>query len=183
MTAFDVETGEEVPIGKQGEICISGPGVMIGYLNNREATDEIIKVHHDRRWIHTGDIGYIDEDGCVFVTGRMKRMIIRFDGFKVFPSVVEEKMLTCHLIEDCSCVAMKDEQHDVGQVPIVFYTMSNTNVTCEFVEQELRKISEELLPEYSQPYDYKMIDELPRTRAGKVDYRKLEEMQRENIIS
>ena len=61
--------------------------------------------------------------------------------------------------------------------------MSNTNVTCEFVEQELRKISEELLPEYSQPYDYKMIDELPRTRAGKVDYRKLEEMQRENIIS
>ena len=86
MTAFDVETGEEVPIGKQGEICISGPGVMIGYLNNRETTDEIIKVHHDRRWIHTGDIGYIDEDGCVFVTGRMKRMIIRFDGFKVFLS-------------------------------------------------------------------------------------------------
>lgn len=176
VTAFDIETGEEVSIGRQGEICISGPGVMIGYLNNREATDEIIKVHHGKRWIHTGDIGYIDEDGCVFVVGRMKRMIIRFDGFKIFPAVVEEKMLTCCLIEDCSCVAMKDERHDVGQVPVVFYTMSNANVTCEFVEQELRKISEELLPEYSQPYDYKMIDELPRTHAGKIDYRKLEEM-------
>ena len=149
---------------------------MLEYLGNKAATDEVIRFHHGRRWMHTGDIGYIDENGCVLIVGRLKRMIVRFDGFKIFPSLVEEKILTCPLVSDCSCVAMKDKEHEVGEVAVIFYTTKDKNAVADNIENELRKISEQFLPKYSQPSAYHMIDELPYTHAGKVDYRKLEGM-------
>ena len=176
VSAFNPDTGEEAKIGEQGEICIAGPGVMIGYLNNEEATKDIIRTHHGQRWMHTGDIGHVDEDGCVFIDGRMKRMIVRFDGFKLFPTLIEEKLLTCGLIDNCSCVGMSDDGHGVGQVAVVFYTIKDDEGNLEEVENELRKTALELLPKYSQPFAYKKIDELPRTKIGKVDYRKLESL-------
>lgn len=182
VTAFDTGNGEELRQGQQGEICISSPCVMLEYLGNKAATDEVIRFHHGRRWMHTGDIGYIDENGCVFIVGRLKRMIVRFDGFKIFPSLVEEKILTCPLVSDCSCVAMKDKEHEVGEVAVIFYTTKDKNAVAENIENELRKISEQFLPKYSQPSAYHMIDELPYTHAGKVDYRKLEGMLiKENV--
>ena len=126
--------------------------------------------------MHTGDIGHIDQDGCVFIDGRIKRMIIRFDGVKIFPTYIEEKMLTCQYVGDCCCVAAKDEYHEIGQVPVVFYTTTTDEKDTSIIETELRRISQESLPEYSQPSAYKKIDELPRTNAGKVDYKKLEDM-------
>lgn len=176
VSVFDSVTGEELKIGEHGEICISGPGVMMGYLNDELATAEVIKEHHGRRWMHTGDIGHIDQDGCVFIDGRIKRMIIRFDGVKIFPTYIEEKMLTCQYVGDCCCVAAKDEYHEIGQVPVVFYTTTTDEKDTSIIETELRRISQESLPEYSQPSAYKKIDELPRTNAGKVDYKKLEDM-------
>lgn len=176
ITAFDVETGEEVKQGESGEICIAGPSVMLGYVGDEEATAKVIKNHNGRRWMHTGDIGYIDEDGCVFISGRIKRMIVRHDGFKVFPAFIEEKMLTCKKIDNCSCVSKNDEIHGSGQLPVVFYTLKNKTDSVQSVENDLREIAKQLLPDYSQPYAYKYVKELPRTHAGKVDYRKLESM-------
>lgn len=176
VTAFNVETGEEVKQGEQGEICISGPSVMLGYVADEKATSEVIRTHNGKRWMHTGDIGYIDEDGCVFICGRIKRMIVRFDGFKVFPAFVEEKMLTCKRIDNCSCVAKDDKIHGSGQMPVLFYTLKDNNETEILVEEELRKIAEQLLPSYSLPSEYICVDELPRTHAGKINYRKLEDI-------
>ncbi|MBR3646725.1 MAG: AMP-binding protein, partial [Lachnospiraceae bacterium] len=88
---FDPETGEELQYGEHGEVCISGPTTMIGYYKNEEATNAMIREHADgRRWIHTGDIGYMTEDGMLYIDGRIKRMIIRNDGFKVFPPIIED---------------------------------------------------------------------------------------------
>ena len=95
----DPDTNEELPYETEGEICFAGPTVMIGYYNNPEATNDIIKIHDDgQRWLHTGDLGYIDEDGTIFVTGRIKRLMITRgkDGIsaKMYPDRIE-KIANC----------------------------------------------------------------------------------------
>ena len=111
MTCFDVNSGKECKIGESGELCISGPSLMRGYHNNPEATVAVIKEHDGRRWMHTGDIAHLDEDGCIFIEGRIKRMIIRFDGFKMFPNDIEEKLMKSDKIDNCCCVGIDDEEH------------------------------------------------------------------------
>ncbi len=180
ISSFNPETNDECKVGETGEICISGPSVMMGYFKNPEKTDEVIKIHSDgKRWMHTGDLGYIDEDGCVFIIGRIKRMITKYDGFKVFPSLVEEKILKCPLIENCSCVAMNDREHGVGQVPVVFVVVKSNEPDKNAIEKQLAEISANQLPDYSRPIKYFFIEQLPLTHAGKVDYRKLEQMLEE----
>lgn len=96
ISIFDTETGAELKYGEQGEICISGPSVMKGYYNNSEETDKVLKVHKDGKvWMHSGDIGHMDEDGFLFIDGRIKRMIINHHGFKNFPPEIE-KVLSKH---------------------------------------------------------------------------------------
>jgi long-chain acyl-CoA synthetase len=175
VAAFDVTTGKECRIGESGEICIQGPGVMKGYFKNKEKTDEVIRIHEDgNRWMHTGDIGHIDEDGCVFIEGRIKRMIIKYDGFKVFPNVVEEKILTCSLIENCACVGIEDKVHGTGQLPVAVIVPSYKNMDENVIRNEVQTICRRELPEYAQPTEYYFYDKLPLTHAGKVDYRVLE---------
>lgn len=85
VAAFEPGTDKELPIGERGELCISGPTTMKGYYNKPDETDIILRRHPDGRiWVHTGDIGYLDEDGFVYLDSRIKRLIIRHDGFKVF---------------------------------------------------------------------------------------------------
>jgi long-chain acyl-CoA synthetase len=175
VAAFDVTTGKECKISESGEICIQGPGVMKGYFKNKEKTDEVIRVHEDgKRWMHTGDIGQVDEDGCVFIEGRIKRMIIKYDGFKVFPNVVEEKILACSLVENCACVGIEDKVHGAGQLPVSVIVPSDKNMDENVIRNEVQKICKYELPEYAQPTEYYFYDKLPLTHAGKVDYRTLE---------
>jgi long-chain acyl-CoA synthetase len=175
VTAFDVTTGKECRIGESGEICIQGPGVMKGYFKNKEKTDEVIHIHEDgKRWMHTGDIGHVDEDGCIFIEGRIKRMIIKYDGFKVFPNVVEEKILTCSYIGNCVCVGIEDKAHTTGQLPVVVIVPSDKSIDENVIKDEVRKICKQELSEYAQPTEYYFYDKLPLTHAGKVDYRVLE---------
>ncbi|MCR5798647.1 MAG: fatty acid--CoA ligase family protein [Lachnospiraceae bacterium] len=99
----DPETNEEKPYNEIGEICMSGPSLMIGYYQKDEETDRIIKVHADgRRWLHTGDLGRINEDGAVFITGRIKRIVMTrgSDGnpTKMFPDRVEDVIYTCQTV-------------------------------------------------------------------------------------
>ena len=93
----DTETNRELPYGKKGEICINAPCVMIGYYHNEIETNNIIKTHDDGKlWVHTGDIGYIDQDGFVTIVGRIKRMILTSENnsfHKVFPKILEDKFL------------------------------------------------------------------------------------------
>ena len=174
MAAFDLNTGEELGYNQEGEICITGPNTMVGYYNNEAETNNVIKQHEDGlMWVHSGDIGYIDEDGFVFVKDRIKRVIIRHDGFKVFPSLIEKTVDTNkNVISNCA-VGIADKEHSQGKLPIVFAVL-NDGTDVERTKTELFDLCKKELPEYVQPVDFVFIDKMPLTPIGKVDYRALE---------
>ena len=178
VSAFEPGTDKELPIGQRGELCISGPATMKGYYNKPDETAMILHKHPDGRvWVHTGDIGYIDEDGFVYLDSRIKRLIIRHDGFKVFPSMIENVVSQHPAVHQCSVVGCADKDHVQGRLPFVYIvlTPAAAGVKKKQLIQELRQMCEEELPEYVQPVAYKFVPELPMTPVGKVDYRKLEE--------
>ncbi len=176
VSVFDPETGEELKYGEQGEICIAGPNVMLGYYNNETETNHVLRKHKDgSMWIHSGDMGYMMEDGGIFILDRIKRIIIRYDGFKVFPSQIE-KIIASHPAVTCCCAVGKDDSaHKQGRLPIVF-AVCEEGTNQEQVINELAELCRTKLPEYSQPTDFILVDELPLTAISKIDYRKLEEM-------
>ena len=176
ISIFDQETGKELQYEQHGEICISGPTTMLGYFRNPEATEEIIRTHADgRMWIHTGDLGYMTEDGMLYIDGRIKRMILRQDGFKVFPSLIEKTVCAHPAVKDCCVVGMQDKAFSQGQVPIAFVVSNDSESGSEdYIKIELAAICLRELPEYAQPVDFRFLNELPVTGIGKVDYRALE---------
>ena len=178
VSAFEPGTDTELPIGQRGELCISGPGVMKGYYNKPAETAAILRTHADGRvWVHTGDIGYLDEDGFVYLDSRIKRLIIRHDGFKVFPSMIENVVSQHPAVHQCSVVGCADKDHVQGRLPFVYLVLDSAVPAAKRKQiiKELRQLCIEELPEYVQPVGYKIIPEMPLTLAAKFDYRKLEE--------
>lgn len=176
IAAFEPGTDQELPIGQRGELCISGPCLMKGYYNKPEETAILLRRHPDGRvWAHTGDMGYLDEDGFVFLDSRIKRMIIRHDGFKVFPSMIENVVSRHPAVHQCSVVGCADKDHTQGRLPFVYIVLkSDTTAKKKQVIRELERMCAEELPEYVQPVAYKFISSMPMTPVGKVDYRQLE---------
>ena len=178
VSAFEPGTEKELPIGQRGELCISGPGMMKGYYNKPDETAMILRTHADGRvWVHTGDLGYLDEDGFVYLDSRIKRLIIRHDGFKVFPSMIENVVSQHPAVHQCSVVGCADKDHVQGRLPFVYIVLNPAaaGVKKKQIVKELRQMCMEELPEYVQPVAYKFIAEMPMTPVGKFDYRKLEE--------
>ena len=178
VSVFEPGTDTELPIGQRGELCISGPGVMKGYYNKPAETAAILRTHADGRvWVHTGDIGYLDEDGFVYLDSRIKRLIIRHDGFKVFPSMIENVVSQHPAVHQCSVVGCADKDHVQGRLPFVYLVLDPAVPAAKRKQiiKELRQLCIEELPEYVQPVGYKIIPEMPLTLAAKFDYRKLEE--------
>lgn len=176
VAAFEPGTDQELPIGQRGELCISGPCLMKGYYNKPEETAILLRRHPDGRvWAHTGDMGYLDEDGFVYLDSRIKRMIIRHDGFKVFPSMIENVVSRHPAVHQCSVVGCADKDHTQGRLPFV-YIVLKADITAKKkqVIRELERMCAEELPEYVQPVAYKFISSMPMTPVGKVDYRQLE---------
>lgn len=176
ISVFDPETGEEMKYNEQGEICISGPNVMLGYYNNQAATDAIKRVHKDGSvWIHSGDVGYMNEKGSLYIVDRVKKLIVRYDGFKVFPSLIEKAVSSHPAVAGCCAVGTPDKKHAQGKLPLVFAALkpaySNKH---EAVEAALAMLCGKELPEYAQPIKFKFVESLPLTPIGKVDYRALE---------
>ncbi len=178
IAAFDPETGEELEIGEVGEICVHGPTMMMGYYNNPEETANIKRTHADGlEWIHTGDLGYMDEDGFVFIKGRSKRMIIRHDGFKVFPKAIEDVISENENVEVCAVVGTTDVGKVQGQVPVVFAKLkAECTKSADEVSAELKALCAKELPEYQQPEYFHIVKDLEYTGIGKVDFKKLEAM-------
>lgn len=176
ISAFEPGTNKEMNIGEKGEICITGPTIMLGYYGKPQETAKVLHKHSDGKiWVHTGDIGYIDEDGFVFVEGRIKRLIIRYDGFKIFPSMIENIISTHPAVETCSVVASPDKYNPQGDLPYVHIVLKN-NVKERHgqIKAEIIELCKEKLPEYAQPVGYKFCESLYYTPVGKVDYRRLE---------
>lgn len=176
VSIFDVDTGEEADYNEIGEVCITGPSLMKGYYNNQEETDYVMRRHTDGSvWIHSGDIGYIDEDGFVYIKGRVKRMITRFDGHKVFPINIESFISNHPLVHGCSVIAVDDRQRMQGQYPMAVVEF-NSGVEVSEREKLCRQIYErcQQLEERGRPVAVVSVDELPLTAMGKNDYRTLE---------
>ena len=182
ISAFEPESFQEIKFNEIGEICINTPYLMLGYLNNPEATAEVVKTHADgKKWFHTGDLGYITEEGAVYITGRIKRIILtEKDGMvsKIFPDRVE-KLLDSHKAVEVSCVVK--QPGDSAEVKLTAHVVlkEKYRVNSSRVEQELRKLCTSELPEYSRPDKYVFRDSMPLTAAGKVDFMTLEKMAEE----
>ena len=182
ISIFDPDTEDELMYGMDGEVCITGPNTMIGYFNNSEATNKILKKHKDGKvWVHTGDIGHINEDGSLFIVDRIKRMMIRYDGFKIFPSLIENVISTHEAVDSCKVVAIADQDHSQGKLPKAHIVLKpQYKGKEEMVMEQIKLLCSEKLPEYVQPVDYKFRESLPLTSIGKIDYLSLEK-EDENI--
>ena len=174
---FDPETGEELGYNQEGEVCISGPTLMKGYFNNKEETDHVIRKHADGNlWVHSGDIGTIDEDGFVYIKGRVKRMITRFDGHKVFPITIESFIAEHEAVHSCSVIGVDDRERLQGQYPMAVIEL-NSGIDASRRDEICREIyakCQEQLEQRGKPVAVVCIDEIPLTAMGKNDYRKLE---------
>lgn len=176
---YDNDAQQELSYGQTGEVCMQCASVMAGYKDNPEETEKLFRTHPDgSRWIHTGDLGHIDEDGFLFIEGRMKRMIMTiYDGvvYKVFPEQIEAQL---------------SKHPGVTGVCIVGDTDGNDRVLHAFVipekdaaadlEQSLKDYCTENMSLYTRPRFYTFCDSFPRTPAGKVDYRALEELTKKD---
>ena len=174
---FDPETGEELGYGELGEVCITGPTMMKGYYNNKAETDYVMRKHADGQiWVHSGDIGSIDEDGFVYIQGRVKRMITRFDGHKVFPINIESFIGEHKKVHSCSVIAVDDRERTQGQYPMaVIECVAGVDVSeRDAICRELYNLCQEHLEERGRPVAVIAVDEIPLTGVGKNDYRALE---------
>ena len=175
------ETNEEMGYREDGEICFSGPTLMLGYYKKEDSTNDVIKIHEDgTRWLHTGDVGHIDTDGVIYVTGRIKRIIMTkgTDGqvTKLFPDRVEKAIFGCQNVELCCVVGVPNKERI--NYPKAFVVLKNKSADNS-VEKEIISICKQNLPDYMIPKEIQFMDDLPRTPRGKVDYRALEEMGKE----
>ena len=163
-------TEEEVEVGVEGEICVNGPTVMLGYLNNEKETNLVLRKHKDRKiWLHTGDLGYIAPDGIVYFTQRLKRMIIS-NGYNVYPSQIEEVIESHPKVLQCSVVGIPHKyKGEVAKAYIVLKSGESTH----HLKKELKELCKDNLAKYSLPKEYEFRKSLPQTLLGKVNYKKL----------
>lgn len=184
ISIFDPKTGEELGYNEQGEVCITGPNTMIGYFNNDEETNKILRKHEDGNvWVHSGDIGYMDADGNLYIVDRLKRMIIRPDGFKIFPSLIEDVVVKHPLVQSCKVVGLRDLSFSQGKLPKVHVVLNETDHNPEDIENEILMLCEQQLPEYYWPCEIEFNESLPLTPIGKIDYLKLEKEDYEKQLA
>ena len=166
---FDPSTGEELSYNETGEVCVTGPTMMKGYFNNKKETDFVMRKHEDGlTWIHSGDLGYMDEDGFLFIIGRIKRMITRFDGHKVFPINMESLVAAREDVHNCAVIGVNDTEHSQGQYPMVLAELMPG--VPESACKEIFEFCDKNLEERGKPVAVLSIEALPLTPMGKIDY-------------
>lgn len=166
-------TQEELPYGEDGEICLSGPTTMMEYVGHPEETAQTLQIHADgRKWVHTGDLGHMDEDGFIYFKQRIKRMIIT-SGYNVYPSQLEN-ILDAHELVQMSCIIGVPDPIKVQKIkafvmlkPDVEPSDENREILFDYCKKNIAK--------YALPYDIEFREQLPKTLVGKVAYRVLEE--------
>ena len=174
---FAPDSFNELDYGEEGEICISGPSIMLGYLNNKAETDNVIRRHPDGTlWVHSGDIGHMDPDGFVYIKGRIKRMITLFNGHKIFPTHIESVLGHHPMVASCAVVGVNDTAHAQGQLTLaVIEAKGQTLEKLTAIKNELYEMCRQELEGPAKPYDIIFVDSMPHTGMGKIDYIKLAE--------
>lgn len=169
---MDHDTMEEMPTGEIGEICVSGPNVMSRYLNNKKETDDMIVTDENGvRWVKTGDLAYMDEDGVLFFVQRHKRMIIT-SGYNVYPSHIEDVLIKHPKVQLCGVIGIPHPYK--VQVAKAFIVLKKGIEPNSDIEKELKEYCEKQLAKYMIPKKFEFRETLPKTMVGKVNYRELE---------
>jgi fatty-acyl-CoA synthase len=168
LKIVDPATGKTVPRGVQGEICFRGYNVMAGYDNHPEATAEAID---EQGWLHSGDLGTMDEHGYVRITGRLKEMVIR-GGENVYPREIEEFLHTLDIIYDAAVVGVPDEKY--GEELLACVKLQEGVVPP--TEDEFRALCKGRIAHYKIPRYWMVVDEFPMTVTGKVQKFKIREI-------
>ncbi len=173
----DIDTHDELTYGEQGEICINSPCIMMGYYSNEKETANILKKHADgKTWVHTGDIGRIDRDGFITITGRMKRIVLVFENnvvHKVFPKTLEDKFAD---IDGISAISIIGRPHETRISELVAFVSLQNGFEQERVIAAMKQFAEANLEIAYRPVKYIFMEKFPLTKVGKVDYRELEKM-------
>lgn len=166
-------TDEVMEPGQEGEIILTGPSVMLGYLKNPEATAETLKTLPDgRKWLYSGDLGYMDEEGYVYFKQRIKRLIVT-NGYNVYPGQLENLIDKCPEVAYCCVIGVKDPKrmHRVKAYVVLKDGYTGDDACRERIMAELRHH----VAAYALPREIEFRNELPKTLVGKVAYRVLEE--------
>ena len=175
----DPETNKELDFGEEGEICVHGPTVMMGYFNNQKETKNTLRKHEDGKvWLHTGDLGYISNDGIIYFTQRLKRVIVS-SGFNVYPSLMEEVIEKHPQVKRC-CVIGIPHPHRI-KVAKAFVVLNDGIKPTAKIKKEIRDLCKKNLAAYSQPKEIEFKDDLPKTLYNKIDYKYLEKEEEEKI--
>jgi len=164
-------TEEELPYGTEGEICLAGPTVMIGYINHEEENKNTL--HKDENgivWLHTGDLGLMDEEGFIFFKQRIKRMIVT-SGYNVYPSQIEN-ILDGHEAVRMSCVIGVPDPYKMQKVK-AFVVLNEGYVESPELKEQLMEHCRQNVAKYAMPYEIEIRPDLPKTLVGKVAYTKL----------
>jgi long-chain acyl-CoA synthetase len=168
-------TADAAPEGQEGELCVSGPAVMLGYLDDAEATAEVLRVHADgRTWLHTGDLARRDADGFFYFVLRLKRMI-KSSGFNVYPSQVEAALCRHPAVME-ACVVGVPDPAQVERVK-AYVVLKDPSREGEEMRAALIAHCRSELIKWSCPRELEFRRDLPRTRVGKTDYRALMQEQ------
>ena len=171
-----IGTIKEVDKMEDGEICICGPTVMQGYLNDDKETESVLKKHKDgQTWLHTGDIGCMDEDGFIYFKSRLKRLIVS-SGYNIYPSYIEGIINKHEYVSNCTVIGVPDKYR--GQIAKAFVVLKKEVKLNEGVEEEIKEYCKKYIAKYSMPRIFEFRKELPKTLVGKIAYSVLEEEEK-----
>ncbi len=166
---IDLASGAELGPRQQGEICVRGPQVMKGYLNNPQATAEILE---PEGWLHTGDIGYFDEDSYLYVVDRLKELI-KYKGMQVAPAELEAALLTHPAVADAAVIPIADEE--AGEIPKAFVILKSESVAT--ADELMAYVAGRVAP-HKRIRRLEFVEQIPRSASGKILRRVLIEQER-----
>ena len=182
IISYNSVEGKENKFGIYGEICALTSSLMIGYADNEEEMKKTIQIHADgKKWLHTGDLGYIDTDGFIHLGGRARRVIVRL-GFKISAYTIEDKISKHEAVKECIAVSVKDENEE--HVPMIYIVLKDKyKDIAKDIENDLLVYCQKELKEYEIPKYFRFIDAMPYTQNNKYDFVKLETLGNEYVDS
>jgi long-chain acyl-CoA synthetase len=167
----DLESNHILGPNEDGEIIVTGPTVMNGYLNDKEATENAFFSYDNKTWVRTGDLGHINKDGYLFFKQRLKR-IIKVLGIPVLPGEIENLLMDYDQVSEVAAIGIPDK--DKGNIVKLFIVWNDPKQSIPF--DEIKKIIKENISNYAIPKEMVVLDELPKTVIGKIDVLALEKL-------